>query len=75
LQLGVADEAIRAFEKAVQYKPDYAEAYQELAIIYWGKHDRTKSQAYLQKALEVSATQDQRQRIEKALDYVTKNDK
>jgi tetratricopeptide (TPR) repeat protein len=75
LQLGSADEAIRAFQQALQYKPDYAEAYQELAIVYWGKGERTKSQEYLQKALAVAADPGVRQRIEKALDYVKNNDK
>ncbi len=74
-KMGAADEAIRAFQQAIQLKPDYAEAYLELGLACWEKGDSKKSKTYLQQAFEVTGDPELRRRIEKALEYVRKNAK
>ncbi|MCX5894661.1 MAG: tetratricopeptide repeat protein [Proteobacteria bacterium] len=73
LQLGVVAEAVRALEEAVHLKPDYVDAYQELGAIFLKKGDRQRCVAYLEKALQAAQDLSQKERIEKAIEYIRKN--
>jgi tetratricopeptide (TPR) repeat protein len=48
------DEAVAAFEKAVEIKPDYADAYYDLGITYWQQKQYQKVLETLQKVIEVA---------------------
>jgi len=52
------NEAVTAFEKAIEIKPDYAEAYYNLGITYWQQKQYKKVSEKLQKVMEVAPGSD-----------------
>jgi len=52
------NEAIAAFEKAIEIKPDYAEAYYNLALTYWQQEQYGKVSENLQKVMELAPGSD-----------------
>ena len=52
------NEAVTAFEKAIEIKPDYAEAYYNLGITYWQQRQWEKVSEKLQKVMELAPGSD-----------------
>jgi tetratricopeptide (TPR) repeat protein len=54
--LNKTDQAIGSYKKAIEVKPDYAEANYELGSIYMGKKDYETSLPYIEKASKIKYT-------------------
>lgn len=54
--LNKTDDAVGAYKKAIEVKPDYAEANYELGKIYFNKKDYLTSLPYIEKAAKIKYT-------------------
>ncbi|MCX7910385.1 MAG: DUF2723 domain-containing protein [Endomicrobia bacterium] len=51
---GMRDEAINVYNKSLEYNPYFADAYYNLAVIYWYKKDWYKVKYYLEQTLKLN---------------------
>jgi Flp pilus assembly protein TadD len=53
LQRKAFDEAIEASQRAIEINPHFALSHRDLGIAYWGRGDKDKARAALQKFLDL----------------------
>ncbi|MCX5903936.1 MAG: tetratricopeptide repeat protein [Proteobacteria bacterium] len=70
LQTGAVDKAREWFEKALQLQPDYCQVNQELGMICLQQGKNEESLSYLRKAHACTDSQQQRDKIAEAIQYV-----